>query len=356
MAGFFLKVLISKPEEIGHPRCIVILLWGGIGNDVLFSPVLYTIRKNFPQTHLTICSFHSFAKEMFFKTADSFITIGENPSLKSIEKLLFLLRRFHPDIVISNAMSPVFLSSLIAYLSGAKIRIGIERGHRGFLNNIRVYERKEHELIENIRIAKELLFNAESFPLAVDYTDFDEETAEIAFNSLHLKKDFPVVAIQPGSGKHQSFKRWDIDGFRKVAEKLLEHNIQVVVVGTEEEKNEIDYLEKILQSKNVRVLRRRLTLPQMVLFLKNFSLLIANDTSLVHLASIVKTPSVVIYGPTDPVKNHPWDVEYRIVRKTLPCSPCYNFRTPNCPYNFKCLHEITVEEVFNAAMELLSYS
>jgi len=250
-------------------------------------------------------------------------------------------------------MSPVFLSSLIAYLSGAKIRIGIEQGHRGFLNNIRVYERKEHEVIENLRIAKRFLVNVENLPLAVDYSDFDEKTAVVAFNNLHFNRDFPVVAIQPGSGKHQSFKRWDIDGFRKVAEKLLEQNIQVVAVGTEEEKNEINYLEKALQNKNIKVLKEKLTLPQMAVFLKNINLLIANDTSLVHLASIVKTPSVVIYGPTNPVKNHPWGVEYRVIRKTLPCSPCYNFRVPKCPYNFKCLREITVEEVFNAVIKLL---
>ena len=210
--GFFLRPFVSSKIVRSTPERIGILLWGCIGNHILFSPVIYGIREKYPDAEIAIISFYGFAREMYGKTADKFFFVCDEPFYKSMIKLQFFLRRFHPDIVISNAMSPVFLSSLIAYLSGAKIRIGIEQGHRGFLNNIRVYERKEHEVIENLRIAKRFLVNVENLPLAVDYSDFDEKTAVVAFNNLHFNRDFPVVAIQPGSGKHHSFMKGLISG------------------------------------------------------------------------------------------------------------------------------------------------
>jgi len=355
LVGFFIRPLVREPAKINKPERIGILLWGGIGNYVLFSPALYGIRERFPDAHLAICSFPPFASSMFFKSVDCFITINGNPSLKRLIKLLFLVKRFKPDIVLSNSMSPTFLTSFIAFLSGAKVRIGMDRGFRGFLNNIRIGERKEHEVLTNNRIAQALFVDTDEEPLAIDISENDRKIAEGAVNHFFMgREDWPLVAIQPGSGKKQLFKRWDMGKFKALTERLLQKGWKVVIVGTEEEKEEIEYIEKSIKHNRLKILKERLTLPQITHFLKYFDLIIANDTSLVHLAAISSVPSVVIYGPTNPAKNKAWGVKSRLVRKELPCSPCYNFRTPNCRYNFKCLKEIAVEDVLAAAQALLA--
>ncbi|MCK4234320.1 glycosyltransferase family 9 protein [candidate division WOR-3 bacterium] len=346
IVGFVLKYLVENPKLSKLPERIAVLLWGGIGNHVLFSPALFGIRERFPDAQLSICSFHLFARQMFSKTANSFITVDENPSLKALLRLLFYVRRYKPDIVLSNAMSPTFLTSLIAFLSGAKVRIGIDRAYRGFLNNIRIGEKNEHEVLMNNRIVKALKIDAEERPLTIDVSDNDIIVADKTFRSLFEENDeSPLVAIQPGSGKRQVFKRWRKENFEELTRKLLQEGLRVIIVGTDEEKEEMRYIEKSLKHKRLRVLKQSLTLPQITKFLQNVDLIIANDTSLVHLGAISGVPSVVIYGPTNPEKNKPWGVKAKIVRKQLPCSPCYDYHTPRCNYGFKCLTDITTEDV-----------
>jgi ADP-heptose:LPS heptosyltransferase len=151
----------------------------------------------------------------------------------------------------------------------------------------------------------------------------------------------------------QSFKRWKKERFKELAEKLLHMNIRVLIIGTEEEREEIDYINQSIKNGMLKVLKEQLTLPQITLLLKNVDLIIGNDTALIHLGAISGIPSIVIYGPTDPVKNKPWNVRSKIVRKDYDCSPCYNFRLPQCRRRYKCLSEISVEQVYDAAKELL---
>jgi|GEM_PF-2326556 len=353
--GFLMKSLISRPKGMAEPRRIGILLWGGIGNYVLFSPALYAIRKKFPNTDLAIGSFLGTAEQMFSKTPDVFLTVSDKPSLNGVLKLLFLLKEYKPDTVISNTMSPTFLTALIAFLSGAKVRMGMDRKNRGFLNNVRIEQRSENEVLTNCRIA-ELLTTKFDSTLQMDISSEDKKIAKQTLENLVGHKiGSPLIAIQPGSGRKQSFKRWDIENFKELTGKLLSKGLRSVIVGTEEEREEIDYIARHIKNKNLKILRERLTLPQLTHFLGNFDLIIANDTSLVHLGAVVGTPSVVIYGPTDPAKNEPWGIESRIVKRELACSPCYDFSVPKCRYDFQCLQEITVEEVYDAVMDLLSF-
>jgi ADP-heptose:LPS heptosyltransferase len=351
--GFCIKALVEKPPGIGKPERIAILLWGGIGNHILFSPALYAIRKRFPNSLITICSFQHFAEELFPQTADRFLTVGENPSLRSIHRMLFLLKQYRPDVVISNGMSPTFLSSSIAYLSGARIRVGVDRCHRGSLNNIRMREDACHEVELNRRIAESLTRKPVEPILCLDYATVDEKIANnMAMEIFGMTRHGVRVAVQPGSGSRQAFKRWEKEKFKSLIERLLHIGAKVVVMGTEEEQEEIAFIRKTIRHKDLKFLRTHLTLPQIALVLKHFDLVVANDTSLVHLAAASGVPSVVIYGPTDPDKNEPWGVSSRIVRKRMKCAPCYQYAIPRCRRHFKCLRDISVEEVFNAVKEL----
>lgn len=353
LAGVYVKALVCRPE-FKRPDRIAVLLWGGIGNHILFSPALYAIRNRFPKSEIAICAFHHFAEELFARTGDRFLTIGENPSVRSIHRMLFLIRQFKPDAVISNAMSPTFLSSLVAYLSGARIRIGIDRYCRGCLNNIRVKEKKGHEVVLNQSLAESLTDAAVDARLQIDFSDNDAMRAKQAFGALFATDSGkPCIAIQPGSGRMQAFKRWEKEKYRDLIEKLLLMGARIVVLGTEEEREEISFIRASVDSEHLKFLTTNLSLSQITLFLAYTDLVVANDTSLVHLAAVNGVPSVVIYGPTDPVKNEPWDVSSRIVRKEMECAPCYRYATPHCRLNYRCLRDISVGEVFDAVKEML---
>jgi ADP-heptose:LPS heptosyltransferase len=81
------------------------------------------------------------------------------------------------------------------------------------------------------------------------------------------------------------------------------------------------------------------------------NLYIGGDTGPMHIASMVGTPVVVIYGPTDPIVNEPFG-SHENVRKEVGCNPC---RNRFCD-KLICLREISVDDVFKATKEILRLS
>ncbi|NOZ74873.1 MAG: glycosyltransferase family 9 protein, partial [FCB group bacterium] len=57
---------------------------------------------------------------------------------------------------------------------------------------------------------------------------------------------------------------------------------------------------------------------------------IANDTGLMHLADILKIPTVAIFGMTNIYKSGPWNKPNEIISLNLKCSPCYKHGKIKC--------------------------
>ena len=66
-----------------------------------------------------------------------------------------------------------------------------------------------------------------------------------------------------------------------------------------------------------------------------------------HLATAVGTPSVALFGSTDPAVTGPFDGVSETIYKALPCAPCGNH--PTCEGRYDCLRAITPDEVALAA-------
>jgi ADP-heptose:LPS heptosyltransferase len=90
------------------------------------------------------------------------------------------------------------------------------------------------------------------------------------------------------------------------------------------------------------------TLTQLGEILRRCDLCIGGDTGPIHIASLVGTPTVVIYGPTDPVVNEPLGRHVKI-RKDVGCNPC---RNRSCE-TLLCLEAIAVKDVFDGVKEIL---
>ncbi len=75
---------------------------------------------------------------------------------------------------------------------------------------------------------------------------------------------------------------------------------------------------------------------------------IAGDTGPLHLACALGRPVVGIFGPTEPKRNGPFGVPFRVLRHPESKRDHTRHAHPEAG-----LLTITAEEVFHAAMELL---
>ena len=94
-----------------------------------------------------------------------------------------------------------------------------------------------------------------------------------------------------------------------------------------------------------------------MLLLRHAALLVTNDGGPAHFASMLTTPSIVLFGPESPQLYAPLASNTICIYRQLACSPCltaYNHRNSSCDGDNQCLKRITVDEVLNKARTILA--
>jgi ADP-heptose:LPS heptosyltransferase len=92
--------------------------------------------------------------------------------------------------------------------------------------------------------------------------------------------------------------------------------------------------------------------------LRHCRLLVSNDSGLVALAAAAGTAVVAVFGPSNDLAWGPYPPDlHRVVRATLPCSPCFYrgklLGTPQGCATRDCLQLVTPAMVLAAARQLL---
>jgi len=63
-----------------------------------------------------------------------------------------------------------------------------------------------------------------------------------------------------------------------------------------------------------------------------------------HLAGAFDVPQVAIFGSTSPELTGPLSDRATVIRHPVECSPCFR---RECPIDFRCMTQVTVDEVAN---------
>ena len=139
---------------------------------------------------------------------------------------------------------------------------------------------------------------------------------------------------------------------------LAARGLDVVLLGSAGETGVNAEAAALAKKARVRDLSGRTTLPEALGVLASARLFVGNDSGLAHLASAASTPTVVVFGPTDPDATRPWDgarpdgrpVRLALARRRTPCAPC---GFPVCPIDHACMTGVTAADVLAAAASVL---
>lgn len=177
-----------------------------------------------------------------------------------------------------------------------------------------------------------------------------------------VKPSDTVVGMAMGGGmswgRDAVYKQWPPEKFAQVAKNLInEPAIHIVLLGSADEKPLANIITEKTGSKNILDLTGKIGLEELAAIIEDLDLLICNDGGPLHMAVALGINTVSIFGPVDGRTYGPYppDKKHIVIKKELPCRPCYeNFRFKGCVNNKQCLEEITVEEVCEGAKGLLS--
>jgi ADP-heptose:LPS heptosyltransferase len=156
--------------------------------------------------------------------------------------------------------------------------------------------------------------------------------------------DSTVTLLHPGAGSLR--KRWPLTGFLEVAGQLASWGATPeFVVGPAEE----DLVPCL--GKQAPKLHRPGDLLELLALLRSAEAYIGNDSGVSHLAAWLGLASVVIFGPSDPVRWQPRGPTVAIVRPPLDCTPCFETANENCSAP-DCLAQVSSANVLEALNRL----
>ncbi|HEX2639820.1 MAG TPA: glycosyltransferase family 9 protein, partial [Pyrinomonadaceae bacterium] len=147
-------------------------------------------------------------------------------------------------------------------------------------------------------------------------------------------------------------KQWATENFARTAEFLAEKGIDTVAIATGRERAVLDKLRS--ESKVPITTLDNLSLPEITALASKACLFVGNDSGIAHIAAAVNTPSVVVFGSSDPNHWRPWtDAPNEVVYHAMPCQPCpgYECKQFDRPH---CILNVTTCSVISAVERVLS--
>jgi heptosyltransferase-2 len=159
----------------------------------------------------------------------------------------------------------------------------------------------------------------------------------------------PIVVLNPGATNSRA-KQWLAEKFAATADLLAERDgFQSVIIGAPGDREVANRVAELMRTP-VANLSGRTTIAELKGVLSLSSLVISNDTGAAHMSAALGVPTVVVFGPTEHFATRPFAPGAAVVRHDVECSPCM---LKDCPIDHRCMTRVQVDDVYEAAHELL---
>ncbi|MGI6494630.1 MAG: glycosyltransferase family 9 protein [Kiritimatiellia bacterium] len=277
-----------------------------------------------------------------FRGVDRVIPIPRHRVLRDFRPALRALRAERYDAAVD--LQGLLKSAVVARLARTSLRVGPAYNREG---SALAYDKVPPRGGRERHAVEQALDVLQCFDLPRP----DKAEFPMDFPPYPLDVAGPRIALLPVS--RWSTKNWPAGHFAALAERLAkELGATPVVLGS---KDDALTCEAVCRAApQARNLCGALSLPELGGLLSQVDLLVSNDSGPVHLAAALGKPCLVFFGPTIPGRTGPYGGNHRVLRRSLPCQPCLS---RDCSVGgIPCLADITPDEAFAAAKEMLALS
>jgi heptosyltransferase III len=363
---------MTRLDLPARPRILIITL-RRLGDVLLTTPLVRSIRRGFPDARVDILVFRGSDAILHGNPdIDKVLTMSERPSMgETLALVSSLFRRYDLVVCTQPGDRPTFFS-----LIGGRRRVGLvpAAGQRGaawkrFAHHIAIVpEPNTHRVTQLKRLAE---------ALGLDCTGEIVCPRDSSTASFPAKAPYAVLHANP----FYQYKRWTDKGWRELAQGLAERGL--TIIATEgPDAAERAYLDQVWAdevrsdeawaARGVTVTRARLSWAELSTLLKGAAVYVGPDTSTTHLAAATGCPTIALYGPTSPRLIGPWPVggldppwdqagtiqrrgNVWVVQNPLPCLPCEKLGCEGHLESYsQCLDELSAGQVLAAVDDALS--
>jgi ADP-heptose:LPS heptosyltransferase len=337
------KVRSTKDQRVR----ILLIRPDHLGDMVLTTPVLHALREHVPQAYITMmvgpwssevvgrhpaidrlitCPFPGFQRASQSPLAPYTLLLGTAQQV----------RRGNYDLAI-NLRPDFWWGAALLYLARIPRRVGYALAPgKAFLTHTLPFSSPEHASVSNLRLVDAGLqalscgalaepFTPEHYPLQFVPTADERKAVAERLQSAGITVETPIVVIHPGTGG--AVKQWRSEAWAHIAHDLpalLTSAIppRIIFTGTRSEQPLLAEITRDITSPVLTL--TDLTVGQLAALLARAIIVLGVDNGPLHLAVAQGTPTVQLFGPTDPRIFGPWGDSARhvVIASTQRCPSC----------------------------------
>ncbi len=355
-----------------------------LGDAVMSTPALQRLREAKPEAHITLLTPAKLAGLWQGHPAldDVMPFAGSDGVFLTARRL----RRgdFATALVLPNSPR----SALEVFLAGIPERIGCERPWRNWFLTRRIapppdavmmskrtvreirrliaspgppflVSATSHHLYQYLHLVAALGAKPEPLAPHIAVTPNESQAIKERFSFSRTASGQPFLFGLNAGAEYGSAKRWPRARFIAAAKALQKQmRCHWWILGGLPERESGAAIAAEIQAANpggvekVQSLAGSTSERELCAALKACDLLLTNDTGPMHLAAAVGTPVVALFGSSSPeltAPGLPGDGKHILLRSRVPCAPCFRRA---CPIDFRCMNNLSVEQVVEAVTSL----
>lgn len=337
---------------------ILIVKLSAIGDVIYTLPALNVLRRAYPAAHITwiveeaafpIIQGHTALDRIILSKRKTWIKDFFDPrkrtrALKEACTFFKDIRDTRYDMVID--FHQLMKSGILVLLARADRKIGFDRGmahmeeSQIFLTEkIAPVSMEIHALKRNLMLLDAIGIPLKNIEYRISITRDDKKNALSLVQDSGIKDRF--VVLNPIA--KWDTKLWQDNKWARLADCLIrEYDIPVIFTGGPDDYSLVETILDMMEEKAGN-LAGRTSLKSLAALYGMAKMVITTDTGPMHLAAAIETPVIALFGPTAPWRTGPFGSVHQVIRKQIPCSPCFKRR---CPYgHHNCMESIHVADI-----------
>ncbi len=337
------------------PAAVLVRMPNWVGDCVMATPLIRTLRKGWPDAKISLWTKPAY-RELFecIPGHDEVIFEPKDKPGRAAFRNDLRARRFDIAFILPHSLG----SALDVLRAGVPAAVGCREQWRGLLLTISVdrplvglKRQREPMVTEYLRLAEAAGLEPDDAPPRLEVS----EASRLEIDELLARHGRDparrLVGISPGAA-FGSTKMWEERRYAVVADELQErYGLQVVLVGAPWETTLLERVASRTLKPCINLSKETIGLRLLAALLERLDLLVSTDSGPRHMAHALGRPVVVLMGPTDPVLTNIHLGQSRILRAAdVSCAPC---NLPRCPVDHRCMNRISIQQVRDAAIEIL---
>lgn len=358
-----------EPKKNRNFKSFLIVRLDHIGDVVLSTPIYRSLKERFPESKITVlCGSWSTGVLTNNPFIDTIIELDcpwwttvrkmqkkKSGSLRSIITCIIKIKKERYDVFI-DLRGDIRHIFLFGWLPNIPIRISNTRSGGSFLlTHVREYINNSHEIERNYDLLAffshiKKYMKTEIYPNEAMIESLKSKTHSL----LDIDSEAYVVLFNGGQSR---LRRVSLTKLAALIKELIkQYPIKCCLVGGEVDYPDSEDVKLLLSEYNDRLINfcGKLSFSEIAQLIQRSRLFIGTDSSLLHISASTNTPTIAIFGPTQPSELNPIGSNKTYLYHHYPCSPCLQLFCPLTESKTlsKCMDDVAVEEILTKIKSL----